>query len=141
MPRRKPLPKSEVPRALVWAWRNYAKTRNWVLGAGSSLLIIVGVGAWAAPYAEAITPVTHSYARSEIIPRIITAQLDANAERRERLLSESKGRELELQSPGATVTPQYRALVQDRLDANKKALEELDKKDKALSDEKTGGKK
>ena len=131
MPRRS----KQVPSVLMRVWTNYTKTRNWLLAAGSAILMLTALWALAAPYAEAMIPVTHRYARVTIIPRIIVAQLDANKERRERLLRENKDREIELQSPGATATPQYRALVQERLDMNKKDIEELDRKDKTLFDE------
>jgi hypothetical protein len=99
------------------------------------MLVLTGVGTWVAPYVEAATPITHSYYRTEIVPRIITAQLDANKEHRERLLRETKDRELELQSPGAASLPQYKQRVQESIDRAGAELKKLDESDKSLFDE------
>jgi hypothetical protein len=122
-------PEPDAPESL---WSRYTKTRNWLIGVASAVVTLAAASAVIAPYAEAVTPVTHSYYRTVVLPRVITAQLDVNQERRERLLGETKRRELELKSPDAANTPQYKALVQEQIDRAAADLKNLDKNDESL---------
>jgi|SRR5665213_795394 len=71
-----------------------------------------------------------------LLQRIIEIQLNQNSDKRQRLLDEVPKRELELQSDQAKQLPQYRALVQSRVDRVKEELKSLDEKDKSLFSEK-----
>jgi hypothetical protein len=101
---------------------------------------IVGV-AKAAPILEPWFYTSHGYARDGIhhplLSRIIEVQLDRNADKRQRLLDEAPKRELELQSEQAQKLPQYKALVQTRVNRIKDELKSLDEKDKSLFEEKS----
>jgi hypothetical protein len=59
-------------------------------------------------------------------------QLAQNDERRQRLIDESAKRELELQSDQAKQLPQYRSLVQERVDRIKSELKTLEEQDNNL---------
>ena len=113
-------------------WRRYKGARNWVLGVAGAIAVLGAAYAVVAPFAEGYIPITHAAARETIIPRIIFAQLDANKERRERLLRENKDRELELQSPGAQALPKYKQELQDGINRNSEELKALEQKDKSL---------
>ena len=54
---------------------------------------------------------------------------------RQRLLDEEKKRELELADPTVKATPNYEALVQQRVDRIKSELNTLDEQDKSLFNE------
>lgn len=101
-----------------------AALSRWSLHTPSSLTAI-----------EGYIPVTHAAARTTIMPRIIMAQLDANKERRERLLRENKDREIELLSPGAQALPKYKQELQDSINRNSNELKALEERDKSLSQE------
>ena len=122
----------DAPESL---WSRYTKTRNWLIGTASAVVTLGAAATFVAPYAEAVTPVTHSYYRTVVRPRITIIQLDINQTHRERLIEETKTRELELQSPSANSAPQYKGLVQDRLNKMKSDLKDLDQSDKDLYDE------
>ena len=99
---------------------------------------IVGV-AKAAPIVEPWWIAHRGYVRDREAPlldRIIEVQLNQNADKRQRLLDEVPKRELELQSEQAQKLPQYRALVQSRVDRVKSELKTLDEQDKSLFNEK-----
>jgi hypothetical protein len=126
----------------MFAWffglNKVAKIATYV---GAILTVIVtGASAWG--IVEPIMPAHRGYVRSTegdaitpVMARLIVAQLDIDREKRERLLRESKDRELELTSPDASNTPQYKALLQERLDAIKGQLQQLDDDDKNLTTE------
>lgn len=116
-------------------WRRYKTARNWMLSVAGAIVVLGGAYAVITPLVEGYIPITHAAARETIIPRIITAQLDAHKERRERLLRENKDRELELQSPGAQALPKYKQELQDSINRNSEELKSLEKDDKALSKE------
>lgn len=105
--------------------------------AGALLTVIVsGAEAWG--IVEPIMPAHRAYVRSTehpLLARLIVAQLDIDREKRERLLHESQERELELNTPDASATPQYKQLLQERINAIKGQLQQLDDDDKALDDE------
>jgi hypothetical protein len=100
---------------------------------------IVGI-AKAAPIIEPYWVAHRAYVRdreSPLLGRIIEIQLDRNSDKRQRLLDEAPKRELELQSEQAKQLPQYRALVQTRVDRIKHELKSLDEQDKSLFEEKS----
>lgn len=67
-----------------------------------------------------------------IVSRLVKIQLAQDTDRRQRLLDEVQKRELELQSDQTQQLPQYKELVQQRVDRVKKELNELDEQDKSL---------
>jgi hypothetical protein len=69
-------------------------------------------------------------------------KLVQNDERRQRLIDESAKREIELQGEQAKQLPQYRDLVQDRVNRIKQELKTLEEQDNSLFNEKKalGGK-
>jgi len=89
--------------------------------------------------AQAQSQAKQETVNSEIRDLTITAQLDINDERRERLLHDAQKWELELQSDQAKTTPQYHELVQDRLDTIKKTLKRIDNSDELLSNKRSKG--
>ena len=110
-------------------WSRYTKTRNWLIGTASAIVTLGAAVTFVAPYAEAVTPVTHTYYRTIVLPRVIHAQLDVNQERRERLLGVTKERELELST---ATTPQYKARIQESIDRAAVELKTLGEDDKSL---------
>jgi hypothetical protein len=110
------------------------------------MLTIVVTGTAALQIIEPVMPAHRGYVRAtedqirqQLAARLIVAQLDINRERRSRLLDEAKQRELELQSDQAKATPQYRAIVQDRVNRIKEELDGLSASDKSLFDEQKAG--
>lgn len=102
---------------------------------------IVGF-ATAFPYVEPYLAAHRGYVReqrSPLLERIIEVQLQQNDNRTERLVEKSKQYELELQSDQAKALPQYRALVQDRVDRIKHELKTIDEKNNSLFKEKASG--
>ena len=102
----------------------------------------------AAPILEPIIPAHRAYARSvshddvtPLLQRVVEIQLTQNEDRRQRLIDETAKREIELQSDQAHKLPQYRALVQQRVDRIKSDLKTLDDKDNSLFKEQGKAKK
>ena len=99
---------------------------------------IVGVAqAWpfVEPYWYAHRGWVRTYDASELAPwqqRIIKIQVQQDADRRERLLDEVQKRETQLQDPSVKATPEYEALVKQRVERVKSELKELDDQDKSL---------
>jgi hypothetical protein len=127
-------------RKSVWGtWRRRLTTLVLAFSA------ISGGGAAIAAYEryEPIMPALHYYVRWEVaahtdglLKRIIEIQLAQNDTHRQRLIDEAAKREVELQGDQAKQLPQYRALVQQRVDRIKAELSGIDKQDKSLFDEK-----
>ena len=140
MPRKKRTQASDE-QVILSLWRRYKTARNLVLSIAGAIVVLGGAYAVVVPALEGYIPVTHASARETIIPRIIFAQLDANKERRERLLRENKDRELELQSLDAQKLPKYKQELQDGIDRNSNELKALEQKDKSLFKEQEGLKK
>jgi hypothetical protein len=110
-------------------WKNLSSTlklASYVVLVASGLVSISAAWAVIEPFA----PAHRAYVRQSEMPildRLILAQLDINDVRRDRLIGEAKSRDLELQSDQAKTTPQYKAIVQDRVDRIKQELESIDK--------------
>jgi len=105
--------------------------------AGISGAIVGTATAW--PFIEPYVLAHRGYVvdrNSAVVARIIKIQLDRNHDRRERLLGEVEKRELELQSDQARQLPQYRELVQQRVDRVKRELKEIEDDDTNLFKEK-----
>jgi hypothetical protein len=125
----------------TWStWRRKAVTICSLIAAVTGA--IVGV-AKAAPIVEPWWYAHRGYVREynhemtgPLLQRIIEIQLDNNSSKRDRLLKEVPTRELELQSDQAKQNPQYKDLVQQRVDRVKKELKTLDEQDKSLFNEK-----
>jgi hypothetical protein len=122
---------------LAW-WRQISRFGKigGVVGALSGAVVGVA-GAW--PFLEPYMVAHRGYVidrtREDITPlkqMVIEIQIDRNHDRRERLLGEVEKRELELQSEQAKALPQYRELVQQRVDRVKKELKTLDDDDSNL---------
>jgi hypothetical protein len=67
---------------------------------------------------------------------LVRIQLRQNKDERQQLIDEVPKRELELQSDQAKQLPEYRALVQDRVDRVKARLKEIEADDNNLFKEK-----
>lgn len=67
-----------------------------------------------------------------IISRLIEIQLVQDRERRQHLLDEVAKRSIELQSELAKQAPEYRAMVQDRVNRISEELKTLDEQDNSL---------
>ena len=90
------------------------------------------------PIIEPGMPALHYYVQGEVSPlhkRVINLELAQNDDRRQRLIDGAAKREIELQGAQAKQLPQYRALVQQRVDRVKEELKMLDAKDKSLFNE------
>ena len=123
-------------------------TVNWVRGLSRSVKVAGGVGAiagaiysvsQAAPVIEPYWYAHRGYVRyyddahvTEIIKRLNHVQLVQNKERRQLLIDEAAKRDIELQGETAKQAPQYRALVQDRVDRIKEELKTLEEQDNSL---------
>jgi len=139
MPRHRP-PPSLIARTIALVRRNPIASVASVVGI---LAGIPGAGAGYIYGIEPVMPALHYYVRGEIfghtsplLERVIELQLAQNDIRRERLLDEAAKREIELQSSQAKQLPQYRALVQQRVDRVKEELKTIDAQDKSLFKEK-----
>jgi hypothetical protein len=93
--------------------------------------------AW--PYVEPYVYAHRGYVRyyddehmHQMLQRVIKVQIEQNRERRQHLLDEVKQRESELQSDPAGQFPQYKAMLQERVDWMKSNLKKLDQEDEAL---------
>jgi hypothetical protein len=122
------------------AWSTWRRKTVTICGLIAAITgAVVGV-AKAAPIIEPWWYASRGYVRDDmhqpLLERIIEVQLNQNSEKRQRLLDEVPKRELELQSEQAKHLPQYRALVQSRVDRVKSELKTLDEKDKSLFNEK-----
>jgi len=139
MPRHRP-PPSLIAR--TWALIK----RNPIASIASFVGILAGIPGAVAGYSYGIEPglpALHYYVRGEIfghtnplLERVIDLQLAQNDIRRERLIDEAAKREIELQSDQARKLPQYRELVQKRVDRVKEELKTIDAQDKSLFKEK-----
>jgi hypothetical protein len=124
-------------------WGTYRRKAITVCGLIAAVTgAIVGV-AKAAPIVEPWWYAHRGYVRDynremtgPLLLRIIEIQLDNNSSKRDRLLTEVPTRELELQSEQAKRNPQYKELVQQRVDRVKHELKTLDEQDKSLFNEK-----
>lgn len=119
-------------------WFNSLSRLTKIASFAGAILAVVVSGAAAINIVEPVLPAHRGYVRNTELPlivRVITAQLGVNREERERLLNESKQRELELAKPEVQSTPAYQKLLQERYDHVKKRLDEIDKDDKALIEE------
>ena len=72
----------------------------------------------------------------EVLLRVNKMELAQNDTRQLRLTNQVKDYETELQSPSAQQLPQYKALVQDRIDRASHELKQIDEENKSLFDEK-----
>ena len=121
-------------------WRKLSRTVKVIgyIGVASGAVVSTAA-AWPIiePYwvAQRYYVIDHS---TPLLRRVIEIELKANDARRDRLLKEAPVRELELKSEQSMQTPQYRALVQDRLKNIKHELDAIDDQDKKLLKEKGG---
>lgn len=139
------MPRHKLPPSLVMRTIALIK-RNPIASIASLVGILAGIPGAVAGYSYGIEPglpALHYYVRGEIyghtsplLQRVIELQLAQNDIRRERLLDEAAKREIELQSSQAKQLPQYRALVQQRVDRVKEELKTIDEQDKSLFNEK-----
>ena len=123
---------------------------NWYGGLSRLTKIATGIGAvlgavvafaQAAPVVEPYWIAHRGYVREHAAPLsdhaiLVRVQLRQNYERRQRLIDEAAKRELELQSDQAKQLPQYKDLVQNRVDRLKEELKRLDDEDNSLFKEK-----
>jgi hypothetical protein len=132
---KKPLaPKPSVLGALVWGWSRTPQYVKWIGSIGTVAGAIYAV-AQAAPIAEPILPAHRAWVREvtePVLQRVIKMQLAQNDERRQRLLDEVQKREIELQSPQVQQLPQYKNLVQQRVDRIKSELKTIDEQNNNL---------
>jgi len=138
MPKR---PKSAIDQLKAWAMRRLTRIL-WISGVvtGLSAGVVGAAKAW--PIIEPWWYADRNYVRFYSSPRadhikIIEIQLRYNEKERSGLISEAGKLELDLQSPATQATPQYRALVQQRIDQIKRELEIINNENKNLRDEKT----
>lgn len=99
--------------------------------------IVTTAAAW--PVVEFIIPAHRGYVleqRAPLLHRVIDIEMRSNSARRERLLDEFPKRELELHGEQAKQTPQYRDLIQQRLNKIKSELDAIDEQNKKLLREK-----
>ncbi len=119
-------------------WKGVSRTVKLVSYVGVvSGAIVASAQAW--PILEPYWYAHRGYVRqyddahaNAIIKRLIQVQLDRDNDQRQRLLDEAAKREIELQSDQAKQLPQYRDLVQSRVDRIKSELNTLDEQDKSL---------
>ena len=125
-----------ITPAAEW-WRGLSRTVK-IIGYVGVVMGAITATATAWPTIEPWLAATRGYVRDSHAPllgRIIVVQLKQNHNERERLLEEVKKRELELQSDQAKATPQYQALVKDRVERIKARINALDKDDNNLFNE------
>ena len=99
--------------------------------------------AW--PYVEPLLAAHRGYVRAydieqmkPFVERLIRVQVAQNRDRRQTLLDEAAKREIELQGDQAKQLPQYRALIQERVNRISEELKTLDEQDNSLfKEEKT----
>jgi len=123
-------------------WRKLSRTVKIISYIGViSGAVVSTATAW--PYVEPYWYAHRGYVRqyddahiTALIKRLIEVQLVQDRDRRQQLLDEAAKRELELQSDQAKQLPQYRALVQDRVDRVKSELKTLEEQDNSLFNEK-----
>jgi hypothetical protein len=123
---------------LINWWHNLSRTVKIIGAIGVTTGTIVSTAA-AWPIIEPYWVAQRYYVldhNTPLLRRVIEIELKANDARRDRLLKEAPVRELELQSEQSKQTPQYRALVQDRLKNIKHELDAIDDQDKKLLKEK-----
>jgi hypothetical protein len=123
-------------------WHNLSRTVKIVGYVGvTSGAIVSAAQAWplVEPYWYAHRGYVRSYDGSQVVPllkRIIEVQLVQDRERRQQLLDEVAKRSLELQSDLAKQAPEYKALVQERVNRISEELKTLDEQDNSLFNEK-----
>jgi hypothetical protein len=127
-------------------------TINWWMSLNRTVKIIGAVGvisgavysvAQAWPLVEPFWYAHRGYVRwyddehlSNVLHRLNKIQLVQDEDRRQRLLDEAAKREIELQGDQAKQLPQYRDLVQDRVNRIKSELKTLEEQDSNLFTEK-----
>lgn len=131
-------PKSAVAQLKAWAVKRLTRIL-WVSGvvAGVSGAIVGGAKAW--PIIEPIWYTSHGYLREYHTPdhiKLLEIQLRYNEKERAGLIEETGKLELDLQSPSNRNAPQYRALIQQRIDQIKQELDGINQENKNLRDEK-----
>ena len=140
---KKPIdPAPSLMRAVQHGWSRTPKIVKYIGYVGTVAGTIYALSQ-AAPVAEPFAPAHHAWVKEfvhestdPLFHRVVEIQIAQNDGRRERLLNEAAQRELELQSEQAKQLPQYRALVQSRVDRIKTELSTIDKQNESLFQEK-----
>lgn len=123
-------------------WSGFSRTVKIISFIGIASGAIVSVAsAW--PIVEPFWYAHRGYVRSynadridPVIKRLVQVQVQLNDDRRQHLLDEAAKRDLELQSDQAKQLPQYKALVQQRVDRIKTELKTIDEQNNSLFNEK-----
>lgn len=119
-------------------WRSLSRTVK-IIGYVGVVMGAITATATAFPIIEPWLAATRGYVRESHAPllgRVIEIQIAQNDARSERLVERSKQYELELQSPQAQQLPQYRKLLQERVDRTSHELKIIDEQNKSLFREK-----
>jgi hypothetical protein len=123
-------------------WKSLSRTVRVIGYAGVVSGAVVSVAkAWpiVEPYWIAHRDFVRSYDTRQyapIIKRLIEVQLVQDRERRQQLLDEAGKRAIELQSDLAKQAPEYKALVQERVNRISEELKTLEEQDNSLFNEK-----
>ena len=139
----KPLaPRPSIVGLVGRGWRRTPQAIKYIGYVGTVAGAVYAISQ-AAPVAEPFAPAHHAWVREilhedtePLLQRVVEMQIAQNDGRRQRLLDEAAQRELELQSDQAKQLPQYRALVQQRVDRIKTELNTIDKQNESLFKEK-----
>ena len=75
--------------------------------------------------------------QSTLLERLVDVQLAQNDIRSDRLVEKAKQYELDLQGPQAQQLPQYRQLLQERVERINHEIKQIDEQNKTLFQEKT----
>jgi len=116
------------------AWSRTPEFVKWI-GYGGTIFGAIFAFSQAVPVAEPLFPAHRAYVREvaePVLQRVIVVQLAQNDDRHQRLIDEAAKRELELQSDQAKQLPQYRVLVQGRVDRIKSELKTIDEQNNSL---------
>ena len=122
--------------ATVNYWRGLSRLTK-IAGAVAALsgAVVSGAAAW--PLVEPYLASTRGYVRSYSAPLsdhavLVQVQLLLDRSRRQELLDEAAKRALDLQGEQAKQLPEYRALLQDRVNRISEELKTLEEKDGSL---------
>lgn len=119
-------------------WRGLSRTVK-IIGYVGVVSGAIVSAATAFPIVEPWIVAHRGYVRSENTPllhRVIEIQLQANENRRERLINDMKRYETELQSDQVKQLPQYRDLVQQQVERASQEIRTIDEQNKSLFREK-----
>jgi uncharacterized protein (UPF0335 family) len=132
-------PKSSIAQLKAWGMK---RLKRILLVSGAVATLSAGLVGWAKawPIIEPWWYASHGYVRYEVhqplLSRIIDIQLAQNDSRVERLVEQSKRYEVEIQGEQAKQLPQYRKLLQERIDRTNHELKTIDEQNKSLFNEK-----